>query len=77
MTTHTILTKLREEVRFTIFTMNSVEEFAEKCGLCRKTIYNFLNESKTPSMRTVAKICNGLGMAKICNDLGIDFKTFL
>ena len=63
---HTILTKLRSEVRFTIFNMKSVEEFAKKCGLCRKTIYNFLDESKTPSTRTVAKICAGLG---------IDFKT--
>ena len=62
------LTKLREEVRFTIFKMNSVEEFAKKCGLCRKTIYNFLDESKTISMRTVEKICAGLG---------IDFKTFV
>ena len=65
---HTILTKLREEVRFTIFNMKSVEEFAKKCRLCRKTIYNFLDESKTISMRTVEKICDGLG---------IDFKTFL
>ena len=60
------LTKLRSEVRFTIFNMNSVEEFAKKCGLCRKTIYNFLDESKMPSTRTVAKIYAGLG---------IDFKT--
>ena len=60
------LTKLRSEVRFTIFKMNSVEEFAEKCGLSRKTIYNFLDESKMPSIRTVAKLCAGLG---------IDFKT--
>ena len=65
---HTILTKLRSEVRFTIFRLNSVEAFAEKCGLCRKTIYNFLDESKTISMRTFAKICDGLG---------IDFKTFV
>ena len=56
------LTKLREKVRFTIFNMNSVEEFAEKCGLCRKTIYNFLEESKMPSTRTGAKICAGLGI---------------
>ena len=64
----TKIEKLRSEVRFTIFKMNSVEEFAEKCGLSRKTIYNFLDESKTLSTRTVAKICAGLG---------IDFKTFL
>lgn len=64
----TKIEKLRSEVRFTIFNMNSVEEFAEKCGLCRKTIYNFLDESKTISTRTVAKICDGLG---------IDFKTFV
>lgn len=62
------LAKLRSEVRFTIFKLNSVEEFADKCGLCRKTIYNFLDESKTPSIRTVRKICDGLG---------IDFKAFL
>ena len=64
----TKIEKLRSEVRFTIFNMNSVEEFAKKCRLSRKTIYNFLDESKTISMRTVAKICDGLG---------IDFKTFL
>lgn len=61
------LTKLRSEVRFAMFNMNSVEAFADKCGLCRKTIYNFLDESKTPSTRTIAKICDGLG---------IDFKSF-
>lgn len=64
----TKIEKLRKEVRFIIFNMNSVEEFAKKCRLCRKTIYNFLDESKTSSMRTVAKICDGLG---------IDFKTFV
>lgn len=62
------LTELRSEVRFAMFNMNSVKEFADKCGLCRKTIYNFLDESKTPSIRTVRKICDGLG---------IDFKTFV
>lgn len=62
------LTKLRSEVRFAMFNMNSVEAFADKCGLCRKTIYNFLDEAKTPSTRTIAKICDGLG---------IDFKTFV
>ena len=64
----TKIEKLRKEVRFIIFNMNSVEEFAKKCRLCRKTIYNFLDESKTPSTRTVAKICDGLG---------IDLKTFV
>lgn len=64
----TKIEKLRSEVRFTIFNMNSVEEFAEKCGLCRKTIYNFLDKSKTPSKRTIAKICDGLG---------IEFKRFV
>lgn len=67
MINYNYFAQLRSEVRFTIFKMNSVEEFAEKCGLSRKTIYNFLDESKMPSTRTVAKICDGLG---------IDFKTF-
>ena len=42
MINYNYFAQLRSEVRFTIFKMNSVEEFAKKCGLCRKTIYNFL-----------------------------------
>lgn len=41
----------------------SINELAKRSRITQSTLNNIINENKSPTLKTIEKICNGLGIS--------------
>ena len=41
----------------------SINELAKRSNLTQSTLNNIINDQKSPTLKTIEKICNGLGIS--------------